>query len=319
MNGSNVRPSASATTRSNGTDRERGTVTIPILLDTDIGSDIDDAVALAYLLSHPDAELVGVTTVTGNTEERAACAAALCAAARADVPIHAGLSGPLHDGPGQPHVPQYATITETVPAAPPGHRDAIEFMRDTIRARPSEIELLTIGPLTNVAVLFALDPEIPSLLRGMTSMAGWYFAERPTVVEWNIVVDPMAAAIAFRHAPRRHTCVGIDVTRGLCLDRAEIEDRFARTPLLRVVLDMAQVFFREADHITFHDPLAAAIVFEPGLCTFETGDVTIDVTPTSAGSCFTRFTSNPAGAARAATAVDGDRFFAEYFCRTIPD
>ena len=52
-----------------------------ILLDTDIGSDIDDAVALAYLLAHPDAELVGITTVSGDTEQRAACATAICNAA----------------------------------------------------------------------------------------------------------------------------------------------------------------------------------------------------------------------------------------------
>jgi purine nucleosidase len=298
--------------------RERRVVTVPVLLDTDIGSDIDDAVALAYLLAHPDAELVGITTVTGNTEERAACARALCNAANADVPIHAGLSGPLLDGPGQPNVPQYASIAAATPAAPTGNRDAVEFMRETIRARPGDIELLTIGPLTNVALLFALDPEVPHLLRGMTSMAGWYFADRPTVVEWNIVVDPVAAALAFRHAPRRHTCIGIDVTLGLRLDRATVEDRFARTALLRIVLDMAEFFFRETDHITFHDPLAAAVVFEPSLCTFETGEVMIDVASDATTSSVTKFTPNSAGNARAAARVDGDAFFAEYFSRTIP-
>jgi inosine-uridine nucleoside N-ribohydrolase len=291
---------------------------VPVLLDTDIGSDIDDAVALVYLLSHPDCELVGITTVTGDTEARAACATALCDAARADVPVHAGLSGPLLDGPGQPNVPQYAAIAASAPAEPPGHRDAIDFMRETIRARPGEIELLTIGPLTNVAVLFALDPEVPSLLRGMTSMAGWYFADRPSVVEWNIVVDPLAAAIAFRDAPDPHTCVGIDVTLGLRLGRGDVEDRFSRTPLLRVVLEMAQVFFRETDHITFHDPLAAAVLFEPTLCTFEAGDVMINVPAGATGSCFTHFTSNAAGRARAAATVDADAFFAEYFARTTP-
>ena len=292
-------------------------MTVAILLDTDIGSDIDDAVALAYLLSHPDAELVGVTTVSGATEERAACATALCNAINADVPVHAGLSGPLLDGQGQPYVPQYAPIAATTPAQS-GNRDAIDFMRETIRARPGEIELLTIGPLTNVAVLFALDRELPSLLRGMTSMAGWYFADRPTVVEWNIVVDPTAAAIAFRQAPSRHTCIGIDVTLGLRLDRGEVEERFSQTKLLRVVLDMAEIFFRDADHITFHDPLAAAVVLEPSLCTFETGDVTINPTPDTAGYSFTQFTPNPAGRARAAATVDGEAFFEEYFSRTSP-
>jgi len=289
---------------------------VPILLDTDIGSDIDVAVALAYLLAHRDAEVVGVTTVSGNTGQRAACVRALCDAAGADVPVHAGLSGPLLDGPGQPDVPQYAAIATRT--ATPAARDAIEFMRDTIRDRPGEIELLTIGPLTNVAVLFALDPDIPNLLRGMTSMGGWYFSDRPTVVEWNICVDPTAAAIAFRHAPRRHTCVGIDVTHRLTLDRSAIEQQFARTPVLRIVLDMAEVFFREAERITFHDPLAAVLVFEPDLCTFETGDVTINVTPDAPGAGYTNFTPNPDGHARAAVTVDHDAFFAEYFTTMIP-
>ena len=102
------------------------------------------------------------------------------------------------------------------------------------------------------------------------------------------------------------------------MDRAAVEDRFSQTPLLRVVLDLAAVYFRDADHITFHDPLAAALVFEPGLCTFETGDVTINVAPDAPDASFTRFTPNPAGRARAAATVDGEAFFAEYFSRTIP-
>ena len=93
---------------------------VAILLDTDIGSDIDDAVALAYLLSHPAAELVGVTTVSGDTEARAACVAALCNVVDAKIPIHAGLSGPLVDGPGQPAVPQYEAIASGTSAAPAG-------------------------------------------------------------------------------------------------------------------------------------------------------------------------------------------------------
>src|SRR5204862_1648209 len=84
---------------------------IPILLDTDIGSDIDDAVALSYLLRQPRCELVGITTVTGDVAQRAACAEVLCRAVdREDIPIHCGASKPLLYGPGQPNVPQHAAI-----------------------------------------------------------------------------------------------------------------------------------------------------------------------------------------------------------------
>src|SRR5439155_18276962 len=84
---------------------------VPLVLDTDIGSDIDDAVALAYLLRQPRCELLGVTTVTGNVAQRAALCDVICrAAGRDDVPIHAGASDVLLFGPGQPKVPQYEAV-----------------------------------------------------------------------------------------------------------------------------------------------------------------------------------------------------------------
>ena len=77
-----------------------------ILLDTDIGSDIDDAIALAYLLGQPRCELLGITTVTGDVDRRAACAAAVCqAAGRQDIPIRTGNREPLGPGVGQPFFP----------------------------------------------------------------------------------------------------------------------------------------------------------------------------------------------------------------------
>ncbi len=86
---------------------------IPIILDTDIGSDIDDAVALAYLLRNPRCELAGVTTVTGDVAQRAACAQVLCdAVGRGDVPIHCGARNVMVMGPGQPACPQYAAIAD---------------------------------------------------------------------------------------------------------------------------------------------------------------------------------------------------------------
>src|SRR5438105_11838794 len=90
--------------------------TVPVLLDTDIGSDIDDAVALAYLLRQPRCELVGITTVTGNVIQRAACAEILCrAVGREAVPIHCGAEKPLLFGPGQPNVPQFEAIRHRSP------------------------------------------------------------------------------------------------------------------------------------------------------------------------------------------------------------
>jgi len=174
---------------------------IPVLFDTDIGSDIDDAVALAYLLKQPQCDLLGVTTVTGDTAKRAAMVEIACrAGGRTDIPIHAGLTGPLLHGPGQPNVPQFDAV-----AAKPHRTDypntAVDFLRKTIRSRPGEITLLAVGPMTNIATLFSLDPEIPSLLNRIVLMCGVFTTGGPGAREWNAFVDPVATAIVYRHAP----------------------------------------------------------------------------------------------------------------------
>src|ERR1041385_9035266 len=128
---------------------------IPVLLDTDIGSDIDDAVCLAYLLRQPRCELLGITTVTGGVVERAALCEVICrTAGREEIPVHAGASPVLLFGPGQPRVPQYEAIRDRAHRRDYEPGAAIEFLRRTIRARPGEVTLLAIGPFTNLALLF---------------------------------------------------------------------------------------------------------------------------------------------------------------------
>jgi inosine-uridine nucleoside N-ribohydrolase len=116
---------------------------IPVLFDTDIGSDIDDAVALAYLLAEPRCDLLGVTTVTGDVAKRAALVQLLCeAAGRPDIRIHCGASAVLLDGPGQPEVPQYETVQHLAHPTDWPQGTAVDFLRQTIRERPGEITLL---------------------------------------------------------------------------------------------------------------------------------------------------------------------------------
>src|SRR5687768_10555483 len=129
-----------------------------LLLDTDIGTDVDDAVALAYLLAQPECDLLGITTVTGQATARAAlCSVLTTAAGRADIPIYPGAEQPLAGEQRQP-VAQQAPSLERWPhqAEFPqaGGSGAVDFLRRTIRANPGEVVLLTIGPLTNAAQLF---------------------------------------------------------------------------------------------------------------------------------------------------------------------
>lgn len=290
---------------------------VPVLFDTDIGSDIDDAVALAYLLREPRCELLGITTVSGEPQVRASLADALCqASGRADIAIHGGSGDPFLVPQRQPHAPQKTVLDRW-----PHRRDfapgtAVPFMQQLIRSRPGEITLLAVGPLTNVALLFAMDPEIPSLLKRLVLMAGVYtttISGAPRA-EWNVLLDPHAAARVFQSPVPETVAYGLDVTMRCALDAAECRRRF-QGPVLSVVAEMAEVWFQRRPTIVFHDPLAAAALFEPELCTYEAGRVEVELgSPRTAG--ITHWEPHPDGPHRIALGVDAERFFARYFSVT---
>ena len=291
--------------------------TIPLLFDTDIGSDIDDAVALAYLLHQPRCELLGITTVTGEPDKRAALADAICqAGGRGDVPVHVGLAAPLLVAPLQPQAAQAEVLTGRAGRAFGPQPTATDFLRQTIRARPGEITLLATGPLTNLAVLFALDPEIPTLLKQLVVMGGVYYTRGydQTNAEWNIRNDPHAAAIVFNAPVPRLVAVGLDVTMQCRMPSEEVRARFAQAgPPLDLVLDMAEVWFRHTSQITFHDPLAAALIFEPHLCTLEHQRIEVELTsPRGLGQTY--FDDNaPRKPHEIAISVKAEAFFDHYF------
>lgn len=288
---------------------------VPVLLDTDIGSDIDDAVALAYLLSQPRCDLLGVTTVTGEPVIRAQLADAVCQAfGRKDVPVHSGAGKPLLVPQRQPEVPQRTVL----PRYP--HREsfapnvAVDFLRQTIRSRPGEITLLTVGSLTNAGLLFALDPEIPRLLKAHVMMAGVYVARPPGygLTEWNAIGDPHATAIVFAARPPAVRCIGLDVTTRCQMPAEECRRRFSSGPL-RIVGEMAEEWFKHRPAITFHDPLAAVSVFEPDVLTFQAGLVEVEL-ESSRLRGLTHF--NPTAAEKphqVAVDVKPEAFFQHYF------
>jgi inosine-uridine nucleoside N-ribohydrolase len=285
-----------------------------IILDTDIGSDIDDAVCLAYLLAQPQCELLGITTVTGEVNKRAMMASALCRVAGQRVPIFPGAETPFLIEQRQPLAQQATALDQWPHDTEFPHGQAVEFLRQTIRQHPGEITLLTIGPLTNIGLLFKVDPEIPRLLKSLVLMCGVFnpHGAGNEALEWNAILDPHASAIVYRAPVRVHRSIGLDVTRQVTMDAAEVRQRF-QTPLLRPVLDFAEVWFRNADRITFHDPLAATTIFDPAICAFERGQVDIElVNAEMLGQ--TRWQAGAAPAPHeVALQVDPARFFAHYF------
>lgn len=254
--------------------------TVNLLLDTDIGTDIDDAVCLAYLLLNPRCNLLGITTVAGEPERRAMVASAICRCVGREIPIYPGASDPLSGLQRQKSVPQAERLQSWDHASSFPRGEAIEFLRRTIRRYPGEVILLAIGPLTNAGLLFTHDPEIPSLLKGLVMMCGQFSSSGPhdsMEAEWNAGGDPQATAIAYQSRVRVHRSIGLDVTRRVSMAAGEFQKTFRGSRAFRPVLDFSEVFFREGHLATFHDPLAAATIFDDTLCRFERGTVEVDL------------------------------------------
>jgi inosine-uridine nucleoside N-ribohydrolase len=291
---------------------------VKVLLDTDIGSDIDDAICLAYLLAQPRCELLGITTVSGEAEQRAMIASALCRAAdRDDVPIFPGASECLLVPQKQPLAPQAAALAGWSHRTDFPRGEAVEFLAHTIRRHPGEVALLAIGPMTNVALLFAEHPDTVALLKQLVLMCGVFtqrgVERRPDAkgLEWNARVDPHATAMVYRAPVAIHRSIGLDVTLQVRMDAPPVRQRFAAGRLASV-LDFAEVWFQKRDHIVFHDPLAATTLFDEQICGFERGTVAVEYAE-AARLGATDWRPTAEGPHEIALAVDPQRFFDHFF------
>ena len=201
---------------------------VPLLLDVDTG--IDDALALLYACGSADAELVAVTCCAGNAaldDTARNTRAVLELAGRADVEVAAGrpvpLVRPLEITP-QTHGPRglgYAAPDE--PSMALSARFGPDVIVDAARRRPGEVTLVTLGPLTNLAIATLAEPALPRLLRRWVCMGGAFRVPGNTTPasEWNVHCDPEAARIAFAAwqaavdddpATPRALVLGLDVT-----------------------------------------------------------------------------------------------------------
>lgn len=286
-----------------------------LLLDTDIGSDIDDAVCLAYLLAQPDCELLGITTVTGDVDARARMASALCQVANKQIPIYPGAPDPLQIPQRQPLVPQAAALARWPHQIDFAQNEAVQFLTRTIYQHPGEITLLTIGPLTNIAKLFTHAPECAGLLRAIYIMGGVLPGHAPQYndLEWNIIVDPHAADIVYRTPVAIHRTVGIQVTRQVRMSAEEVRRRFMQHKLLVPVLDFAETgWLHDVPEIIFHDPLTSVVIFSDDVCGYERGTITVDLSGDD-NTGQTGWVASPDGPHEFSMTVDSERFFTRYF------
>jgi purine nucleosidase len=255
----------------------------PYLIDCDTG--IDDALALLYACASPEIDLVGVTCVAGNVEARQVAEntrAVLELAGRGDVEVALGrevpLVRPLETAP-EAHGPRGLGYAELPSATRPlSERHAADVIADAARGHAGTLTLVTLGPLTNLAMAVMRDPQLPTRVRWVL-MGGSYRAAGNTAptTEWNIHVDPEAAHIAFQAFARagvRPLAFGLDVTERAKFLPAHLERLAASAPESPVVLFAREAlrFYMEF-HSRFdgfygafiHDALAVAAAIDPTL------------------------------------------------------
>jgi inosine-uridine nucleoside N-ribohydrolase len=170
----------------------------PVIFDTDIGTDIDDAYALVALMNRPELEVLGITTVSSDAVARARLAAKLLAVAGGKwsrVPVYAGISTPTQ------YMKQVEWAAE-FEAANLHASGAVDFMRREIEKRPGQVTLIAVGELTNVAALLQSSPGIAAKIKGIALMGGavyrGYAPGSKPEPEWNIRSNAEAARIVFK-------------------------------------------------------------------------------------------------------------------------
>lgn len=249
----------------------------PIILDTDIGTDVDDVVALGLALATPSIDLLAVTTVYVHAAPRARMVrAVLDVAGQGAIPIGVGADDtllkrdPLYwagwEGEG---LLDDATV-DTPGASSYALPHAVDVIVETAMARPGEVTLLAIGPLTNVALALLREPRLATTLHRIVIMGGLVQRRLDQLgqpySEHNIRCDPEAADVVFQSgAPI--TLVPLDVTTQVRIRAADLERLSAGGPLAALVADQVRRYLAHVgrDWTNMHDPLALAAIAEPSL------------------------------------------------------
>lgn len=243
-----------------------------ILLDCDTG--VDDTMAILYAALHPDIELVGIGSVWGNVDVPTATRNSIHTlemVGKGHIPVAQGAAGPLlrkdtyfayfvHGDDGQGNA---GTGREV---GPPVAGTAAEQIVRLARQYPGEVTLVPVGPLTNVALALAMEPELPSLIKEVVLMGGTALAPGNVtpVAEANIAHDAEASHAVFR-APWPITMVGLDVTMKTLITaerRAVLESGGSVGRYMSRILQFYGEYFENNDfgewRACMHDTMAVA-------------------------------------------------------------
>jgi inosine-uridine nucleoside N-ribohydrolase len=248
-----------------------------VIIDTDIGDDIDDSFAVALALRSPELQILGITTTFGDTETRAKLLDRFLAeAGRPDIPVAAGVSSPPK---GTFTQRRYA---ESGHFAKPSHPDAVSFLLDQIGRNPSQITLIAIGPLMNVGAAIDKDPTTFRKLKRVIMMGGaikrgygdlGFGPPVPPQPEWNILNDiPSAQKLFAAGVPL--FVMPLDATQ-LKLDEVKRAFLFSQgTPITDALTLLYHQWGQETP--TLFDPMTIAFLVNPALCPVQPMHIRVD-------------------------------------------
>lgn len=248
-----------------------------VIIDTDIGDDIDDAFAVALALRSPELQILGITTTFGDTETRAKLVDRMLGeAGRQDIPVAVGVHTNAITGFSQ------RPYAEGGHFARASHPTAVDFILDQIRRNPGEITLVCIGPLVNVGALIGRDAQTFRKLKRVVMMGGSidrgyeadpYSPPTPPEPEWNIKNDPVSA--------RKLFASGVPIYE-MPLDSTQLKmDEVKRGFLFRQgtpLTDALAILYHQWGQLTptLYDPMTIAFIDDPQLCPVQPMNIHVD-------------------------------------------
>jgi len=304
---------------------------VPLVLDTDIGTDVDDALALAFALRHPEIDLRAVTTVSGDTLRRARIARKLLRiAGRDEVEVAAGERGEQSQPQRSPEAGhEDAMLGEYDAGIEISGRDAVSLLLDV--GESGDCELAVVGMQSNIAAALARDPGFGGGVRRMTVMGGVFAPVRfldvvlPPSVDHNLNVDQPASLRAL-NAGIESVYVPADVTMSTWLTSSQVERLRAGDALCRELARQIDIWSPHMRSVgrglipdeyvcLLHDPLAVACVTEEGRA-FVTAERLAVTVAMHQGHVRTFIDRAEGREADVVTSVDAPAF-AEFWLRTV--
>jgi purine nucleosidase len=256
---------------------QMSTVPEKVIIDTDIGDDIDDAFAIALALRSPELEILGISTTFGDTEARAKIVDRLLGeAGPTDIPVVVGT--PTHTT----NVMNQRRYGEGGQFAKASHQNAVEFILDQIRRYPGQITLIAIGPLMNVGALIDKDPATFLKLKRVVMMGGsiecgygelWFCTAHGPDAEWNIINDIPSAKKLFLSGVPLYV-MPLDSTQ-LKLDEVKRAFLFKQgTPLTDALTLLYHEWGQQTP--TLFDPVTVGYILNPKICPVQPMHIRVD-------------------------------------------